>query len=214
VLVALEVDALVIIYTPVNTEDAAKILAAIGEGVATAHVSRGAAEKPVVACIMADTERAAALPESIPTYAFPENAVRALGKVWAYAKWRTQPAGLYWGFDDIHPEAARAICHAARGHDRDGRRAAHSAAASDAVTAIPDPTTNRVSDGSGESQSVWLNAQDTCALLHAYGIPAAASLLAHTADEAAALAAVVGFRWQPRSLPHGCRTKPTLAVCG
>ena len=39
--------------------------------------------------------------ERIPAYAFPENAVRALAKVAAYAAWRTQPPGLLWGFDDV-----------------------------------------------------------------------------------------------------------------
>src|SRR6185295_1345824 len=51
--------------------------------------------------------------EAIPTYAFPENAARALGKAAAYAGWRNQPAGLLWTFDDIHVEEARPICRTA-----------------------------------------------------------------------------------------------------
>ena len=40
-------------------------------------------------------------------------------KVAAYADWRAQPPGLLWGFDDVHPEEARAIC---RGRGRGARR--------------------------------------------------------------------------------------------
>ena len=31
----------------------------------------------------------------------------------AYAAWRAQPAGLFWGFEDIHLDEARAICRKA-----------------------------------------------------------------------------------------------------
>jgi acyl-CoA synthetase (NDP forming) len=58
--------------------------------------------------------------ERIPTYPFPENAARALGKVAKYAAWRSQPAGLFWGFDDIHLEEARAICLKALADHGDG----------------------------------------------------------------------------------------------
>ncbi len=51
--------------------------------------------------------------EAIPTYAFPENAVRALGSVVGYARWRTEPPGLHWDFDDINPDEGRAICRKA-----------------------------------------------------------------------------------------------------
>ena len=49
-------------------------------------------------------------PERIPVYAFPENAVRALGRVNQYARWRAEPPGMFWGFENAHPEEARAIC--------------------------------------------------------------------------------------------------------
>jgi acyl-CoA synthetase (NDP forming) len=51
--------------------------------------------------------------ETIPTYACPENAARALGKVTAYAAWRGAPSGLFWTFDDLHVDEARAICRSA-----------------------------------------------------------------------------------------------------
>jgi acyl-CoA synthetase (NDP forming) len=49
----------------------------------------------------------------VPTYAFPENAARALGKAAAYAEWRAQSPGSLWTFDDIRSDDARAVCKAA-----------------------------------------------------------------------------------------------------
>jgi acyl-CoA synthetase (NDP forming) len=53
--------------------------------------------------------------ERVPTFVFPENAARALGKVATYGAWRTHPAGLIWAFDDVDTKAARDICTAAAG---------------------------------------------------------------------------------------------------
>lgn len=47
--------------------------------------------------------------EITPTYTFPENAARTLGKLIAYSSWRLQRADLYYAFDDVHVEEARAI---------------------------------------------------------------------------------------------------------
>jgi acyl-CoA synthetase (NDP forming) len=65
---------------------------------------------------MAETGRALPLDagdERVPTFVFPENAARALGKVVAYAAWRAKPAGLVWAFDDVDPKSARDICDVA-----------------------------------------------------------------------------------------------------
>jgi acyl-CoA synthetase (NDP forming) len=51
--------------------------------------------------------------ERIPVYPFPENASRALGKIATYAAWRNDPPGLFWSFNDIHVEEARAVCREA-----------------------------------------------------------------------------------------------------
>jgi acyl-CoA synthetase (NDP forming) len=95
----------------------------------------------------------------IPTFVFPENAVRALGKTATYADWRTQPAGLFWTFDDLRIDEAKHICQKA------------------------------IADRGGG----WLTASDTSALLHAIGVPAAASALAHSTEEAVAFASALGF---------------------
>jgi acetyl coenzyme A synthetase (ADP forming)-like protein len=112
VLSAPDVDALIVVFTPIDQTKSSTILAAIRAAIASARV-RGITNKPVVACLMSESTNDLSLRvwnETIPTYAFPENAARALGKVAAYATWRKQPAGLFWTFDDIHVEEARMIC--------------------------------------------------------------------------------------------------------
>ena len=108
-------DALLVIFTPVDPSCSEQIVEAIQDGIARARAA-GATNKPILACVMAEAPGRVSLhagAERIPTYTFPENAVRALGKVAAYATWRAQPAGLFWGFDDMHLEDARAICRKA-----------------------------------------------------------------------------------------------------
>jgi acyl-CoA synthetase (NDP forming) len=92
-------------------------------------------------------------------YAFPENAVRALGRVAAYARWRTEPPGMFWGFDTVHPDEARAVCR-------------------DIVAARGD---------------TWLTADEIARVLGAFGLPMAPTTLTRSADEAAAVAAIMGF---------------------
>jgi acetyl coenzyme A synthetase (ADP forming)-like protein len=119
-LAAAEIDALLVLYTPVDaTEDTGEIPAAIGDGVAAARAG-GAADKPVIACLItidAAVELRAG-GEQIPVYAFPEPAARALAKAAAYAEWRAAPEGRAWAFDDVDLDAVRAMCDgiaAARG---------------------------------------------------------------------------------------------------
>jgi acetate---CoA ligase (ADP-forming) len=110
-----EVDALLVIYIPIDTTKADETLAAIREGVAAGRLA-GAVAKPVLACVMANAARLAPLAvgdERLPTYTFPENAVRALAKVASYADWRAEPPGLLWSFDDLRVDDARAVCQTA-----------------------------------------------------------------------------------------------------
>ncbi len=48
--------------------------------------------------------------ERVPTYAFPENAARALSKAASYAAWRRESPGLLCGFDELQVEEARSLC--------------------------------------------------------------------------------------------------------
>jgi acetate---CoA ligase (ADP-forming) len=115
VLTADDIDALVVIYTPVDPAKSSETIDAIRNGIAAGRAA-GAAGKPILACLMAGTSRPQPLivgDERVPAYTFPENAARALAKVTTYAEWRAQTPGLFWSFEDIHPEAARTVCRAA-----------------------------------------------------------------------------------------------------
>ncbi|HEY7285644.1 MAG TPA: GNAT family N-acetyltransferase, partial [Vicinamibacterales bacterium] len=162
VLGAPEVDSVLVIFTPVDQERAPGILRAIRDGVAASRHD-GVHTKPVVACVMATPGRPMQIEgsdERVPTYTFPENAVRALGKVSTYAEWRRQPPGLLWGFDDTHAEDARRICHDAAAR---------------------------------EGNAAWLAHDEVNRVLGDFGLPVVPSASARSADEAAALAAVMGF---------------------
>ena len=98
-------------------------------------------------------------PERVPVYAFPENAARALGKIAAYAGWRSQPPALFWSFDDIHAADARDI------------------AARCSTPAATD----------------WLTGEETRRVLNISGCRSSQTVVAPTADDAAALAAAFGF---------------------
>jgi acetate---CoA ligase (ADP-forming) len=114
-LAAPEVDSLIVILTPVDPTITDALLQSIREGVASGR-RVGAASKPVLACVLAESGRAVPLDaegERVPAFVFPENAARALGKVTSYATWRAKRAGLVWAFDDVDAKAARAICEAA-----------------------------------------------------------------------------------------------------
>jgi acetyl coenzyme A synthetase (ADP forming)-like protein len=173
-LTADDTDALIVIYTPVDASHSSDTLHAIREGIAAGRRA-GATAKPILMCVMADGRRPQPViveGERVPTYAFPENAARALAKVAAHAEWRAQTPGLLWSFEDIRVDEARAICRTA-------------------LTAR------------GEG---WLSSDETHALLGAFGLPLAAGTIAHSADEAAALALVLGYpvavKLAARGLPH------------
>jgi len=112
VLSADDIDALIVIHTPVDSNRSATILTAISEGIAAGRRA-GATNRTVLACLMAEAGRTMPLKagfERVPAYGFPENAARALGKVADYATWRARTPGLFWSFSDIHPDDARAMC--------------------------------------------------------------------------------------------------------
>ncbi len=104
------VDAVVVIYTPIDVNRSSGILAAIGDAVVAARTA--AIQKPVLVCFTGRQRptTVAAGAERLPVYLFPENAVRALGKITRYADWRRQPEGVYVEHDDIRVEDARRIC--------------------------------------------------------------------------------------------------------
>jgi len=112
-----EVDLLVVIYAPIEAADLAPVEAAID-----AAVEEAGRTKPVVTCLMGEGGRGAArrLRNGIPSYVFPETAVRALGRVADYAEWRRAPLGDPVTFPDARAEEARRICRAALERPGDG----------------------------------------------------------------------------------------------
>lgn len=112
VLASGEVDALIVIYIPVDPSRNEEITAALVSAVANARLA-SPQRLPVLACMMSEDGRPTALGgehERIPTYAFPEAAARVLGKAAAYASWRGQPVGIVPDFADLDLSAARAVC--------------------------------------------------------------------------------------------------------
>jgi acyl-CoA synthetase (NDP forming) len=121
VLEADDVDALLVLFTPVDLTIAAPIVDAIRDGIAAGR-GLGAPTKPVLACLMGDEGHPQLTTgvEQIPVYAFPENAARALGKIARYAAWRSTPPAGTRVFRDLNPSRARALCRSildARGPD-------------------------------------------------------------------------------------------------
>lgn len=112
-----EVDALIILYIDVALAGVENLTQGIGAGISAGR-SAGGQGKPVLACVMAGTAdpipiRAGA--ESIPNYAFPENAARVLGKIAAYSDWRNQADALIPDFEDVDLKTARELCQSAVG---------------------------------------------------------------------------------------------------
>ncbi|MFQ5679597.1 MAG: GNAT family N-acetyltransferase [Gemmatimonadota bacterium] len=176
VLRAEEVDALIVIYTPVHTYPTETFGGAVMEGVAAARRAGAGAGKPVYAALVGEEaeiyrleegaargteapEAAAGRPERIPVYAFPEEMARVLGKVAAYAEWRRSDPGLFPEFPDQDLERAREACR-----------------------------TGLASRGAG-----WLAATEAREVLEAAGLGVAPGGLAATAKEAAEIAERLGY---------------------
>jgi acetyl coenzyme A synthetase (ADP forming)-like protein len=98
------VDGAVVILAPVATadpEDVAGAIAALDTGM-----------RPLVFVHLGDNAAPAALSSgarSIPSYAFPERAVRALGRIAAHSKWKTSTPGRVPVLDGVDAGAAHAI---------------------------------------------------------------------------------------------------------
>jgi acetyl coenzyme A synthetase (ADP forming)-like protein len=110
VLPAPEVDAMIVIYIPVDRNDSHLVAEAIKDGLERARANGGDG-KPVLACLMAsDASRVLATNhELVPSYLFPEAAAKVLAKAVNYAEWRSKPLALVPGFPDIQIEQAKEI---------------------------------------------------------------------------------------------------------
>jgi acetyl coenzyme A synthetase (ADP forming)-like protein len=119
-----KVDSVIVIFTPLELDPSEEIAAAIRSGVedGSREVDR---DKPVVGVfIEREDERTQlhARDQRIPTFRFPEDAARTLGKVFQYSEWRRQdeeqPTRMK-KFDDFDVDSARELCRA-RAEDQAG----------------------------------------------------------------------------------------------
>jgi acetyl coenzyme A synthetase (ADP forming)-like protein len=102
------VDAVVVIFVPPLVTRADDVAAAI------ARAATHAGATPIVACFLGQTGvppelRSAGTARTIPSFAFPEDAVRALGRGAELASWRAKPLGEVPAFADIDLDRARSI---------------------------------------------------------------------------------------------------------
>ncbi|WP_112237812.1 bifunctional acetate--CoA ligase family protein/GNAT family N-acetyltransferase [Kribbella monticola] len=106
VLASGEVDAVLVTYAATRAGDLDATYAAI------ARAATGATVPILVNCLGASEAPAQitlADGSSLPVYAFPETAVRALGHAVRYAAWRTRPQGVVPAVDGVDRDGARAI---------------------------------------------------------------------------------------------------------
>jgi len=157
-----EVDALFVIFIPTGTtasDDVARALIA-----AKAELPP---DVPVISVFMSATGMPSALEGAgIPSFAFPEAAARAFGRVADYARWRRRPLG-----EIVEPA----------GIDREAARRAVDRVLAGAAT--PSVAQARA----GEDAGRWCTTEEATAILDAYGVVSARSGFVSTAEEGAAL---------------------------
>src|SRR5262249_11564403 len=109
-----DIDALIVIYIPVDRNDSEAIAQAIRDGVVRGRAA-GSLGKPVLACLMSSgaARSLVAQGETIPSYMFPEAAAKVLAKTVRYAEWRSKPLAMVPGFSDIDSARAKEVVDAA-----------------------------------------------------------------------------------------------------
>ncbi len=166
------IDALLAIFVPplvTRAEDVARAMAGAAES---------AGEKPVVACFLGQAGvpaelRGDEMHRTIPSFAFPEAAAHALGRVADLADWRRRPAGHVPEFTDVDLDGARAIV-------------AKALAAVTGVAEAGEPAPD-------QPLGAWLDQEDAGALLSCFGIPVVGFSVARSPEAAADAAAALGF---------------------
>jgi acyl-CoA synthetase (NDP forming) len=106
------VDAVIAVFIPVLTtsgEQVANVLAAVGEQSDKPLVSTFLGSEGVPELLRVPDLEGAAGRGSVPSYAAPEAAVRALTLVVTYGQWVNRPQGSVPVFDDIRQAAARKL---------------------------------------------------------------------------------------------------------
>ena len=107
-----EVDALIVIYIPVEMFPNREFIVAISDGVLRVR-AEGGRDPPIVACVFSQEGRQPPLiagSETIPCFSDPEAAARALRKSSEYAAWRRTPQGTIPVIPDCRGALARNLC--------------------------------------------------------------------------------------------------------
>lgn len=110
------IDAVLVLFTPPLVTEAEDVARAIMN-------ATSGATKPVVANFlpMAHAPSALTAPDRrVPSFAFPESAVRALARVCQYGAWRLRPPGVIPSLPGPRPAAAEAVIRAALAGHPDG----------------------------------------------------------------------------------------------
>jgi acetate---CoA ligase (ADP-forming) len=173
-----EIDLVFVIFIPTGTTETAEVARAL-----VAAKSDLPADVPMVSVFMSAEGIVPELAEaSIPSFAFPESAARAMGRIANYARWRRRPLGELVEPDGLDRERARAIVDAALASPGgDGQVETGEADAATAAEEATDAPADRSSAGR------WLTSAEAEGLLQAYGVPLARSRVVATAEEAAAV---------------------------
>ncbi len=103
-------DAVIVLFVPPVVAGAEEVSVAIAHAVEQA----GAADKPVLACIISSSETSASLLSAgVATFGYPESAARALGRAAERADWLRRPQGRLSQLERIDAAAAREVASAA-----------------------------------------------------------------------------------------------------
>jgi acyl-CoA synthetase (NDP forming) len=170
-----EIDAVAVNFTPPlvtrKTDDvAAAIVAAVDRAAARADATsldeHPAVARPVVASLLGADESGQAVLRSarnpVPSFTYPETAVRALAHALRYGEWRGQPAGTVPVLADIDVNEAR-------------RRLQHEGG-----------------EPGGDVGSGWVTGAQAMDVLAAFGIPVLRTVEAYSAEEAGKWAEEIG----------------------
>jgi acyl-CoA synthetase (NDP forming) len=92
------VDGLLALVAPTALGDLTDLTAAIGR-----------TRKPTVAVVLGQAEAVTVRGDAIPSYAYPEDAARALSHAWSYGRWRARAPGAEPRLADLCPAGARDV---------------------------------------------------------------------------------------------------------
>ena len=105
-----EADAIIAIFIPPRVTDPHQVAAAFAD--ATERIRESDHPVTMLGVLMSDDALATAR-QHLPTYPYPEDAVRALGHAVRYAAWRGRPDDAQRSFSDTRPDEATHVIHTA-----------------------------------------------------------------------------------------------------